>query len=82
MDNNMVNKIRVGMFTTNIHLLQFKIQSHLQKHKTLNASTSELIPKENHLKFLSLHSPFRLFLNKKNYLNCHPSFHFIHFIKG
>ena len=28
MDNNMVSKIWVGMPTTNIHLLQFKIQSH------------------------------------------------------
>ena len=34
------------MSTTNIHLLKFKIQSHLQKHKTLNAGTSELIQKE------------------------------------
>ena len=31
MDNNMVSKIRVGMYTTNIHLLQFKIENHLQK---------------------------------------------------
>ena len=31
MDNNMVSKIWVGMSATNIHLLQFKIQSHLQK---------------------------------------------------
>ena len=30
MDNNMVSKISVEMFTTNIHLL-LKIQSHLQK---------------------------------------------------
>ena len=31
MDNNMVGKIWVEMSTTNIHLLQFKIQNHLQK---------------------------------------------------
>ena len=31
MDNNMVSKIGVGMTTINIHLLQFKILSHLQK---------------------------------------------------
>ena len=30
MNNNMVSKILVGM-STNIHLLKFKIQSHLQK---------------------------------------------------
>ena len=31
MDNNMVSKICFGMFTTYTHLLQFKIQSHLEK---------------------------------------------------
>ena len=31
MDNNKVSKIWVRMSSTNIHLLQFKIQSHLQK---------------------------------------------------
>ena len=31
MDNNMINKIWAGMVTTNIHLLQFKIQSNLEK---------------------------------------------------
>ena len=51
MDNNMVSKIWVWMFTTDIHILQFKIQSQLQKHKTSNASTSELIPKKNCPKF-------------------------------
>ena len=30
MDNIIVSKIWVGMSTTNINLLQFKIQSHLQ----------------------------------------------------
>ena len=48
MDNNMVSKIWVGMSTTNINLLQFKIQSHLQKRGlNLNAGTSELIPKKH-----------------------------------
>ena len=46
MDNIMVSKIWVGMSTTNIHLLQFKIQSHLEKMWTLNVGTSELIPKK------------------------------------
>ena len=32
MDNNMVSKIWVGMSSTNIHLLKFKIQSHLQNN--------------------------------------------------
>ena len=40
-------KILVGMFTTNIHILRFKIQSHLQKRRTLNAGTSNPIPKKN-----------------------------------
>ena len=47
MDNNMVSKISFGMCATNIHLLQFKIQSHLQKTMTLNDSESELIPMKN-----------------------------------
>ena len=33
MDNNMVSKIWVEMWTDNIHLCQFKIQSHLQKRE-------------------------------------------------
>ena len=44
-------KIWVGMSTTNIHLLQFKIQGHLQKTQTLNLSISELIPKKTVLNF-------------------------------
>ena len=31
MDNNMVSKIWIGMSATNIYLIQFKVQSHLQK---------------------------------------------------
>ena len=58
MDNNMVSKILVGMSTTKVHLLQFKIQSRLQKIGTLNAGTSDLNPKKNRVKFLTLHSPF------------------------
>ena len=44
MDNDLVTKIWVGLSTTNIHLPQFKIQSHLQKSDAaLNAAgTSEL----------------------------------------
>ena len=57
-DTNMVSKIWVGMSTTNIHLLQSKIQSHLRKTRTLDACTSELTlyMKKNRLKFLTLHS--------------------------
>ena len=47
MDNNMVIKIWIAMPSTNIHLLQFKIPSYLQKTGTLNAGTSELIPKRS-----------------------------------
>ena len=35
MNNNMVSNIRVGMCTTNIDLLQFKIQKSLTKTRTL-----------------------------------------------
>ena len=33
MDNNMVSNICVRMSTANIHLPQFKVESHLQKHE-------------------------------------------------
>ena len=43
------------MSTTNIHLLPFKIESHLQKTRTLNYSgTSELIPKKNRRKIFNI----------------------------
>ena len=45
-------------------LLLFEIQSHLQKLRSLNAGTSELAPKKHCLTFLTLHSPFFLFLIK------------------
>ena len=32
MNNNLMSKIQVQMSTTDIHLFQFKIQSHLLKH--------------------------------------------------
>ena len=54
MDNSMVSKFLVGMSTTNIHLLQFKIQSHLQETWTLNAGTSYLIPKKNCQKIFTI----------------------------
>ena len=57
------------MPTTNIYLLQFKIQNHLEKTWNLNASTSELISKKHHLEFLTFHSPFCLFLIKTKYFN-------------
>ena len=50
MDDNMVSKIWVGMFTNNIHLLTFKIQSHMQRQR-LNAGTPKLIPKKKHRNF-------------------------------
>ena len=70
----MVSKVSVGMSTINIHLPQFKIQGHLQKTRTMNHGTSELIPKEKkRLTFLPLHSPFDLFLIKNNALTKLPS---------
>ena len=46
---------------------------------TLNVSTSELIPKKKHLKFLTLHLPFCLFLIKILKLNCHPEYAYFGF---
>ena len=56
MYNDMVNKIWVEMSTKYIHLLQFKIKSLW----TLNFGTSELIPKRIRLRFLALHSKFKV----------------------
>ena len=51
MDKNMVSKIRIGMSSTNIHLFQFKIQSHLQKRWLWMPvpGASKLIPKKKQL---------------------------------
>ena len=38
----------------------------LVKTQTFNTGTSGLIPTRNRLKFLKLHSPFCLFIEKKN----------------
>ena len=46
----------------------------LGKTWTLNAGTSELIPKKNHLKLLTLHLPVCLFLIKVLKFNCHPEY--------
>ena len=80
MENSMVNKIWAEMCTTtNIHLLQFKILSHLQKIWTLNAGISEFIPKKKHLKFQTLHSPFCPFFIKILKLNHHPEYFGVYF---
>ena len=58
----MVSKIWVGMFTTNhsnIHLSQFKIQSHLQKRELLNVRynrthTAENLSKTSNITFAIL----------------------------
>ena len=89
MDNNMVSKIWVNfnVYYTNIHLPQFKIQSHLQKRGILIRTHTKEKPFN-----ITLHSPFCLFLKKtknkkqtnkqtnnnnnkkkkKKKLNCHP----------
>ena len=64
MDNNVASKIWVGMSTTNIHLLQFKIQSHLQKRGLWMPVHQNSFRRKKHLKFLTLHLPFCLFLMK------------------
>ena len=46
----------------------------LAKPQTLNARTSELIAKENSLKFLPLQLPFYLFLIKILQLKCDPEY--------
>ena len=53
--------------STNIHL-QIKIVKSLVKTRTLNAGTSELILKRNHLKYLTIHSPLLSLYQKKNIL--------------
>ena len=54
------------MSSTDIHLLQLKLQRHLQKRglSMQNAGTSEIIPKEKKSTILTLHSPFCIFLIK------------------
>ena len=59
MDTNMVSKIWLEMSTTN-NLIQNS--KSLAKTGTLNAGTSELISEKKRLKFLTLHSPFCLFI--------------------
>ena len=45
MDNNMVSKIWVGMSTTDLYWLQFKIQGHLQtKLFKISNITSAILP--------------------------------------
>ena len=75
MDSNMVSKIWGGMATANIHLLQFKIQSHLQKRGLGMPVNRNLYQRISCLKFLTLHSPFYLF-SHKNTLNKFPSWVF------
>ena len=70
----MVSKIWVGISTTNIHSLQFKIQSQLQKRVLCMPIHQNLIPKKNRLKFSTLHSPFCLFLIRILKLNCRPEY--------
>ena len=60
----MVGKIWVGMFTTNIFITPIQNSKSLAKTRTLNAGLSELIPKKNRLKFLTLHSLVCLFSYK------------------
>ena len=66
-----MSKIWIGLSTTNIHLLQFEIQSHLQKCKTLNAGTSELTPKKK-LSAISNITFHHFALLSYNTLNCNP----------
>ena len=62
MDDNMMSKFWVGMFrpTCNIHYTPVQNPKSLAKTRTLNAATSELKPKKNRLKFLTLHSQFKI----------------------
>ena len=60
MDNNMVSKIWVGISTTNIYLLQLKIQSHLQKRVLWmpvhqNSFRKKKISKISNITFAILH---------------------------
>ena len=53
------------MSTTNIHFTPIKSSKSLAETRTLNAGTSELIPKKKRLKFPTLHSTFLPFSHKK-----------------
>ena len=70
MDNNMVSKSEFKCL-----LLTFNSKFNVTcKTKTLNACTSELILKKKPQNFLTLHSPFCIFLHQITLkLNCHPS---------
>ena len=78
MDYNIVSKTWVGMSATNIHLLQFKIQSYLQK-QTLNSVTSELVPQKKLSKISNITFAILLFLIEILELNCHPEYFGIYF---
>ena len=66
----MVSKIWFGMSTTNIHSLQSRIQSHWRT-ADFDASTSELIPKKNRPRLLTLRTgtPIYLFRMKNKQTN-------------
>ena len=70
----MVSKIWVGMSTTNIFIYPNSNSKPIAKTRTLNLSTSEPIQKKTRPKFLTLHSPFCLFLIKILKLNCHREY--------
>ena len=50
----MVSKTLIGMSTTNIHLLPFKIQSHLQKRELNMQVHLNLYRRKTRVKFLTL----------------------------
>ena len=64
----MVSKIWVGMSATNIHLLQFQIQIHLEKHgleMLVRRNSFRRKKKKKRLNFPTLHSPFCTFISSK-----------------
>ena len=60
----MVSKIWVGYTTTNIHLLQFKIESHLQNLRHWMLVRQHSFWREKRQKCSTLHSPFCIFAPK------------------
>ena len=65
--NNMVSKIWVIISTTNVHLLQFKIESNLQKRRLWMPVHQNLLRRKGQ-PLLTLQLPFCIFLSKWNLL--------------
>ena len=68
LDNNMVSKILMGMSSTNIHLLQYKIQSHFEnvdfECRNIRTQSEETPSKICNITFTVLTFPYQNTLTK------------------